>query len=498
MKRPPLTLAAVAAALAAVTGIAAFTAPGTPADGAGSAAAARLPVERSTLVCPVPSGSDVAETAYTAFTPGGPDQAAPAASAKGGGAALVTAVKKPRALLTVKEPGKPVAATASGAEAPALTGSADGVLAPGWTAQQTTTVPVGSARGLLGTSCSAPDTDFWFPGAGTAKNRQDYLHLTNPDEDTAAVVDIELYGPDGAVKSESTGTDGFKVPPRTSLSVSLATLTPTPVAGLTAHVTTRSGRVGATVQVQEDGAGADWLPAAADAAPSLVLPGIPADATSVQLVVFAPGEDDADLTLKLAGPTGSITPAGHETLHVKSGMTTTVDLKDVTRGEPGSLLLAPADARHRTPVVAALRVTRGTGAKQELALIPAAAPVGARATVADNRAAGVTLSLTAPAADATVKVTASPGTGGGSAATKTYTVKAGTTQAVKPPVPAGLKGSYALTVETVSGGPVHAARTLMLPHDDGVLMFTVQTLQDDHGTVAVPRATQDLSVLGRR
>lgn len=288
------------------------------------------------------------------------------------------------------------------------------------------------------------------------------------------------------------------MPPRTSLSVSLATLTPTPVAGLTAHVTTRSGRVGATVQVQEDGAGADWLPAAADAAPSLVLPGIPADATSVQLVVFAPGEDDADLTLKLAGPTGSITPAGHETLHVKSGMTTTVDLKDVTRGEPGSLLLAPADARHRTPVVAALRVTRGTGAKQELALIPAAAPVGARATVADNRAAGVTLSLTAPAADATVKVTASPGTGGGSAATKTYTVKAGTTQAVKPPVPAGLKGSYALTVETVSGGPVHAARTLMLPHDDGVLMFTVQTLQDDHGTVAVPRATQDLSVLGRR
>ncbi|MGG8406170.1 DUF5719 family protein, partial [Streptomyces sp. 12297] len=123
---------------------------------------------------------------------------------------------------------------------------------------------------------------------------------------------------------------------------------------------------------------------------------------------------------------------------------------------------------------------------------------GCRATVADNRAAGVTLSLTAPAADATVKVTASPGTGGGSAATKTYTVKAGTTQAVKPPVPAGLKGSYALTVETVSGGPVHAARTLTLPHDDGVLMFTVQTLQDDHGTVAVPRATQDLSVLGRR
>ncbi|MCB5166332.1 DUF5719 family protein [Streptomyces bambusae] len=490
MNRAPLTLAAVAAALAAVTGIAAFTAPDGRAGG-GAQAAARLPVERSTLVCPVPSGSDVAETTYTAFTP-----ATPGAAAGKGTATLVTAVKQPKALLTLKEPGKPVGATAAGAEAPALAGSADGVLAPGWTAQQTTTVPVGSARGVLGTGCSAPDTDFWFPGTATSKNRQDYLHLTNPDDDTAAVVDIQLYGPDGTVKSDSTGTEGFKVPPRTSLSVSLATLSPTPLPDVTAHVTTRSGRVGATVQVQEDGVGSDWLPAAADAAPELVLPGLPADATDIKLVVHAPGDDDADLKVRLAGPTGSITPAGSESVHVKSGMTTAVYLKDVTRGEAGSLLLTPADPKHRTPVVASVRVIRGTGEKQELALIPATAPVGTRATAADNRAAGTTLSLTAPGTDATVRVTASAGTGGGTPATKTYTVKKGTTLAVKPPVPAGLKGSYALTVETVSGGPVHAARTLELPHE-GVLMFTVQTLQDDRGTVPVPDAVQDLSVLSR-
>lgn len=60
--------------------------------------------------------------------------------------------------------------------------------------------------------------------------------------------------------------------------------------------------------------------------------------------------------------------------------------------------------------------------------------------------------------------------------------------------PAGAKGAYALTVETVSGGPVYAARTLTLPHE-GTPMFTIQPLSDDHAMVSVPKATQDLTVL---
>lgn len=51
-------------------------------------------------------------------------------------------------------------------------------------------------------------------------------------------------------------------------------------------------------------------------------------------------------------------------------------------------------------------------------------------------------------------------------------------------------------METVSGGPVHASRTLTIPRD-GIPMFTVQTLSDDRSTVSVPKATQDLSVLTR-
>ncbi|MET9517717.1 DUF5719 family protein [Streptomyces sp. NPDC002994] len=515
MNRTTLSLIAAATALAAVTGFAVVSAP----DGGTTEAAAdvrtpgRMPVERSSLLCPAPSASDLAETVYTTFTPAGKGDA----DAKAGSAELVPTdatlaapdeggkdKKKDKAdkdavkpdarkpVLALKEPGKPVTAEANTAEAPALVGSAEGRLAPGWAAQQTTKVTAGQGRGVLGVSCTAPDTNFWFPGASTADERQDYVHLTNPD-DTAAVADIELYGKDGAIESDS--GEGITVPARSSVPVLLSTLSADSAENVSVHVTTRTGRVGAVVQAVDEEAGSDWLAASAEAAGTAVLPGIPADATSVRLVVFAPGDDDADLKVRLAGPTGSITPAGHETLHVKAGMTTAVDLKDVTKGEAGSLLLSPAAQGRPTPVVAALRVVRGEGAAQEVAYIPATGQVGERATVADNRAKGSVLSLTAPGAAAEVKVTASAGSGGGEPVVRTYKIKAGTTLAVnKPPVPTGLKGSYALTVEPQSGGPVHASRALELP-EDGIPMFTVQTMPDDRGMVSVPEAEQDLSVL---
>lgn len=508
MKSTSLSLIAGAVALAAVTG---FAAVNVPDEGGATAAktAARLPVERSSLLCPAPGLSDLAETEYTSFTPaaksGGATEPAGTGEPAGTAELLSTAAKsatkskdkktkktdpdKPVVLL--KEPGKPAIAEVSGADAPALVGTATGRLAPGWTAQQTTTVEAGDSRGLLGVSCTAPDTDFWFPAASTAKSREDYVHLTNPD-DTAAVADIELYGPDGTLKSDV--GEGITVPARSGVRVLISTLTSKAEDDVTVHVTTRTGRVGAVVRAADSENGSDWLSASTEPAGTLVLPGIPADATSVRLVAFAPGEDDADLTVKLLGKTGAISPAGHEDLHVKSRMTAGVDLKDLTRGEAGSLLLTPTEAGKATPVVAALRVVRGKGDKQEVGYIPATGPVGAQATAADNRAKGSVLSLTAPGAAGTVRVTASAGSKGGTPVSKTYQVAAGTTVAVTPPVPAGLKGTYALTVETQSGGPVHAARTLTVPMD-GIPMFTVQTLPDDRGTVEVPAAEQDLSVL---
>ncbi|MEU1401993.1 DUF5719 family protein [Streptomyces sp. NPDC005728] len=500
MNRTTLSLIAGTTALAAVTAFAALDSPS--ASGADTAkAAAELPVERTSLLCPAPSLSDIADTSYTSFTPvtkgtAGDGKAELRAATEqsaddtsDGTKGKDTKKKAGKPVLTPKEPGTPATGDTSGADAPALVGTADGKFAPGWTVQETTEVAAGTGRGLQGVNCTAPDTEFWFPGASTSTDRTDYVHVTNPD-DAAAVVDIELYGKDGTIKS--TVPDGFTVPPHTSKPILLSTLTDERQTDLTVHVNVRSGRVGAAVQALDDKAGGDWLAAAADPAGSLVLPGIPKDATDVRLIAFTPGDADADLKIRLASPDGLITPAGNETLHVKSGMTTAADLGDVTRGEAGSLVLTPTD--QSVPVVAALRVVRGKGAKQETAFIPATAPVGTRATSADNSGRTTTLSLTAPTATTTVKVTASAGSEGGTPVTKTYTIKSGTTQDISAPVPSGLKGTYALTVEPVSGGPLYASRALAAT-ESGIPGFTIQTLPNDRGLVSVPQADEDLSVL---
>ncbi|MFI8238706.1 DUF5719 family protein [Streptomyces sp. NPDC085866] len=500
MNRTTLSLIAGTTALAAVTAFAALDTPS--ASGASTAkAAAELPVERASLVCPAPSLSDIADTSYTSFTPVTKDaasggkaelQAATEQSADGTSGTKTgkgTKKKAEKPVLTPKEPGTPVTGDTSGADGPALVGTADGKFAPGWTVQETTEIVAGTGRGLQGVNCTAPDTEFWFPGASTATDRTDYVHLTNPD-DSAAVVDIELYGKGGAIKS--TVPDGFTIPPHSSKPILLSTLTDEQQTDLTVHVNVRSGRVGAAVQALDDKVGGDWLAAAADPAGSLVLPGIPKDATDVRLIAFTPGDADADLKVRLASPDGLITPAGNETLHVKSGMTTAADLRDVTRGEAGSLVLTPTD--QSVPVVAALRVIRGKGAKQETAFIPATAPVGTRATSADNSGKSSTLSLTAPTATVTVKVTASAGSEGGTPVTKTYTIKSGTTQDISAPVPSGLKGTYALTVEPTSDAPLYGARTLSAT-ESGIPGFTIQTIPSDRGLVAVPEADEDLSVL---
>ena len=509
MNRTTLSLIAAGSTLAAVTATAAVTLPGAPSQES-AANARRLPVQRSSLVCPRPSSSDLAQTRYTAFTP--KSDAKPDAAAAGKGAALLPARVhelgsgaestkdqkkkddgKADALVPLKKPGKPVTDTTDDAEAPARYGTADGPTAPGWTVQQTTEVTAGAGRGLLGLSCSAPDTDFWFPGASTAKDRQDYVHLTNPDT-TGAVVDLELYGKDGRIAS-STG-EGITVPPHGTVPVLLSTLTGDAATNLTLHVVVRTGRVGAQVQAVDTERGSDWLPASAVPGPGAVIPGIPADADEVRLVVFAPGDQDADLKVSLAAHSGRFTPAGHETLHVKAGMTTAVDLKDLTKGGAGSLVLTPADGSEDAPVVAAVRVLAGTSGEQESAFIPATAPIRRRGTVADNRDGESTLSLTAPEGPGRVRVTASAGSGGGTAQSKTYTLKKGSTAAVEPPAPKGGKGTYALTVEPLSGGPVYAARTLAR-EVGGVKAFTVQPVPDDGGTVVVPDAREDLSLLNR-
>ncbi|MGW2545036.1 DUF5719 family protein, partial [Kitasatospora sp. NPDC001574] len=400
------------------------------------------------------------------------------------------------ARLTLAKPGTPVTAPASnGDTAPGAGAVATGALAPGFTVTQTTTVTEQRGLGLSGLTCTPAGTGFWFAGASTAGDRTDYVSLVNA-ESTAAVVDLKLYGDKGLIENDA--ANGITVAPGSSQSVLLPTISRGQVADLVVQVVARTGRVGAALHAADGAKGADWVPASADPAPTQVLPGLPADTSAARLVVWAPPEDDADLKIQLSGKNGWFTPAGNESVHVKAGTVVAVDLGKVTRDEVAGLRLSPTDDKHPTKVVAGLRIDRAAAnGKSDAAWLSGTVPVGARATVADNRGGGAsTLFLTSTGEAATVRVTASAGTGGGTPATKDVELPAGGTVALPAPEPTGLNGSYALTVETVSGGPVTAARMLAITTKD-VPMFTIQALRDDRSSVQVPKAAQDPGVVLR-
>ncbi|MEU1290374.1 DUF5719 family protein [Kitasatospora sp. NPDC005856] len=519
------SLLAAAVVLAAVFGIAEVRPPAAPVGAGTGTAPTTAQVERTSAVCPQPLQGLTGSTTLTAYTPPGTgsatggsgwlsDAAAPAAQPSaaptapatpaapaptGSGAPAAPAQDKNAApadaRLTLSKPGTPgTGPAANGDAAPGSGAVATGALAPGFTVTQTTVVTEQRGIGLSGLTCTPAGTGFWFAGASTAGDRVDYVSLVNT-ESSAAVVDIKLYGDKGLIDNDA--ANGITVSPGSSQSVLLPTISKGAVADLAVHVVVRSGRVGAALHAADGGKGADWIPASADPAPVQVLPGLPADTSSARLVVWAPPEDDADLKIQLSGKNGWFSPAGNESIHVKAGMVAAVDLGKVTRDEVAGLRLSPSDDKHRTPIVAGLRIDRAAAnGKSDAAWLTGSSPVGARATVADNRAGASTLYLTSGGEAATVRVTASAGSGGGTPATKEVQIPAGGTVALPAPEPAGLNGVFALTVETVSGGPVMAARMLSLPAKD-VPMFTVQALRDDRSTVKVPQAGQDPGVVLR-
>jgi hypothetical protein len=505
VNRTTLSLIGVAVALAAVFGVATAAAPTPapppPAPGTQSVSdtAQRKPIQRSTLTCPGPTGSDYDTTAYVAYTPadngtsatGGTAQLTPIVQTDGVGDNLAAPKGHPKPFLPLKTPGTPVTGSGDTNSSYPLVGAADGRFAPGWTVQETTTVNAGTGMGLLGTACGPAGTDFWFPGAYADSKDLDYVDLTNPDE-TTATADITVYDSHGPLKTRA--GESITVPGDSSVPVLLSTFVNGTVHGaVTVHVQVRTGRVGAALQALASN-GSDWLPPTADPATSAVLPGIPAKASSVHLVGYATGANDADLKVQLLTPTGPITPSGAESIHLRSGVSTTVNLPKLTQGQVGSLLLTPSDPTQAEPFVAALQVAITKNHSTDFAYIPATQPVGPRASAADNHSVGSShLTLTATTGKATVKIISSATTKGGTSNSTTVSIDPNTAKAITLPAPHG-SGTFAVTVETLSGGPVYATREL----DEtvsGVPGFTIQTLPDDGGYVDVPQAGQDLSIL---
>ncbi|BFV58997.1 DUF5719 family protein [Kitasatospora sp. CMC57] len=514
--RTGTSLLAGAVVLGVVFGIAELR---PPADTAGAATggATSAQVERTVKVCPQPLQNLTGVTTLSLFTPPGgsatggygalqdvasrtpaaaPAPAAPASTAPSAGPSADPANTAPAdARVALAKVGTPISGPAqNGDVAPGTIATGTGSYAPGFAVGQTTVVTDQQGLGLSGINCTPSDTSFWFSGASTAGDRVDYVSLVNA-ESIGAVVDLKFFGDKGPLEVQ--GADGLTLAPGSSQAVRLPSLVKDQK-DLAIHVVARSGRVGAGLHAADGNKGADWVPASADPAPIQVLPGLVGDATAAHLVVAAPGEDDADLKVQVSGKNGWFTPAGFETVHVKAGMVTAVDLGQITRTEPGALRLSPSDPAHPTPIVATLRVDRSQNGKSDAAWITGATPINKRGSLADNRGGGATtvfLTATGEAA-AKVRVTSSAGSSAGTPTSKDVDIPAGATVALPAPDPAGLNGTFGLTVESVSGGPVAAARMLLLPLKD-VPMFTIQSIPDDHSTVSVPHAAPDPAVLLR-
>ncbi|WP_457032045.1 DUF5719 family protein [Kitasatospora sp. P5_F3] len=512
--RTGTSLLAGAVALGVVFGIAELRPPVDPV-GAVTGSATSAQVERTVKVCPQPLQNLTGTTQLTLFTPPGgtatggygalvdvaprtpaADAPAPAPAASPSAAPSVNPadVAPSGARVALAKVGTPVSGAAqNGDVAPGTIATGTGSFAPGFAVSQTTTVTDQQGLGLSGIDCTPSDTSFWFSGASTAGDRVDYVSLVNA-ESVGAVVDLKFYGDKGPIEVEA--ANGIALGPGTSQALRLPSLIKDQK-DLAIHVVARSGRVGAGLHAAEGNKGADWVPASATPAPTQVLPGLIGDANTAHLVVAAPGEDDADLKVQVSGKNGWFTPAGFETVHVKAGMVTAVDLGQITRSEPGALRLSPSDPAHPTPVIATLRVDRTQNGKFDAAWITGATPIEKRGSIADNRGGGVTtVLLTSTGEAAKVKLTSSAGSTAGDPVSKDIEIAAGATVALPAPEPTGLNGFFGLTVETVSGGPVAAARMLAIPAKD-VPMFTIQSIRDDHGTVTVPHAAPDPAILLR-
>ena len=463
----------------------------------------RTAVQNTALVCPPPlQGSG--GTVYSLAVPGSTSATSTTGSAALGplGAAAGTANPSASAAPSGSPSssgtqalaqqtaigGSTTAKAVSGDKAPALAATADGATAPGFTVQQTTT---GGDHTLSGTQCTAPGTDFWFAGSDSDKGSSDYIELTNT-EDTASDADIHIFN--GAGEVENAQAANLNIPADGTLSLSLASLL-SPFnsnTSLVVHVVVHTGRIAAALHAQS-GNGNDWLPATTPGT-SEIIPGLPGDLSDATLVVANTGATDADLNVHLASQGGLIVPAGHESIDVKAGTVTSVDLGAITHGEPAALELTPAPGTGQAPVpvIAGIQVVRGGNGSTDTGYLAGVPPIGQRATTAGNATGDSTLLLSAGSTAATVKVS-SIGSGGGTPTVQNVSIPAGATVSLTPKAPSA-GGTFAVTVEPVSGGPVYAAR--MISRKSGSsLGFTIQQLSDDHSTVEIPHVVQDGSVL---
>ncbi|GAA2055848.1 hypothetical protein GCM10009839_75930 [Catenulispora yoronensis] len=496
-----------------------------------------LPVGSATAVCQgqIGAGSDTSTT-LTAFSPGGTAATGTGAAAAGGtpaadGATVQYVDGKAFDPLKIGAVGtrstaQQVAQFTSVTDDAGLPRTvplviqASGSYAPGFSAAELLRSDTGGKRGLAGSPCTTPGTDFWFAGVsiGTT-DRDSYLEIANTDSAPASV-NLTFFGADGQIDTGTVGHD-ITVLPKTSMQYLLSTVMGlnAPKTGVASvHVTTTQGRIAAQVLDTDrnltggkDGRGFDFIPAQGPnlaQQPTQTIPGIPAPGQTLskfELVLTATSTQPVSIDhmywygksgrFEISGQTAD--PAQGYTkrdapLSLTPGHTVVLDMKDAARDpdEAATLQLVGSGG----PFVAGVRLVENDSKSntQDTAYLSPTTAVGGLAVVPDSNIGGAakTALLLTAAGDkgATVQVT----TVGQDNKPVSDTVQIGANSTVAY-VPKAT-GWFTTVVQPQAGGdPVYGARVLTDLPAKGGMQATVQELAEARVLVAVPPVAGDLS-----
>jgi hypothetical protein len=491
--------AAVLAASALVIGISGFIQVEKPKASEG--AVTIEPIGSAVLLCPEPgTGGDLGVRVTAAVVPGQPGQ-----DTGPGSAGIETLPGKESASSRITRPGEQGQIEAFGDRLPAIRAYGEGSLAPGLVADQWGRDPSGQGRGLASTACAPAASEFWFVGGGAVAGRKSRVLLVNPD-DTAAVVDVIIHGPDGII--DAPAGRGLVIPPLDRLTVQLDVLAP----GVTAtafHVLARTGRIGASVDDEQrsglQSVGTDWIPQAALPATTVYVPGVINGLGSRVLSIVSTSENDANVTLRVISPDGTFEPAERNTFTVTAGAVVTTDMTPALPQTPDGSLPATLELTSDQPIVAGMRqFFGGKRVQKETAFTAGAQPITGPAAVSGLPVRALTdvrLAISAPKGDVEVDIVLLPFQGGKSIGEPTtprrVKVAAGTLRNIKLEPPADINWYTAIVTPVEGSGPVLLAHRIREKSRFGDLItgYPWNPLRIE---VSVPSAAQNEAVAVRR
>lgn len=333
-------------------------------------------------------------------------------------------------------------------------------------AGMTYTAADGDLAGLAAANCQAPANDLWLVGARTTVGATAVLQLTNPSQ-TAADVDLELYGTAGPV--DGPGTGGISVGPGQTRNVVLAGLAANQES-LAVRVRSSGGPVAAVISQNIlrglTPGGVELIQPTTAPQPAQVIGGVRIqnpDTTrklakedgyaSVlpSLQVAVPGASDAVVNLRVFGPAGEVQLEGGGSYNVAAGTVSRLPLDSLPEGT--YTLDISADAG----VAAAAVFSRGSDPEKgtDVAVAAAGERLGSE-HLAVLPSADSVLSFTAPDGAAEVQLTGVTA-GGDLLAERTVKLSAGSVTQVRP---GDLGGSAAAVLIHATGAPVYGAQSV--------------------------------------